>query len=132
MKTTSPSLLLLLTVACSSPPYAARAIEDDVEENAAVVVTDSGLHSVLRVGRPHLERIPTTNQLRVTVPIRNIDDESITIWAQTTFYDGKHNPVGDETSREQKIIAPGATVQHTVVSQKETADEFVLRLGWGK
>ena len=37
-----------------------------------------------------------------------------------------------KTTREQKILAPGYTIQYEVVSQKETAEDFVLRIGWGK
>lgn len=133
MKTHLSSCFLLFAVACAGPaPYAALAIENDVEENAAVVITDRTLHAIVRCGRPNLERVPGTNQLRITVPIRNIDDESITVWVQVGFYDGKRAPLGDETSREQRILAPGQTIHYQATSQQETADDFVMRIGWGK
>jgi hypothetical protein len=123
---------LLLVTACATAPYAARAIEDDAEQTSSVVVEERSLHSLLRVGKPLLERIPGTDQLRVTVPVRNIGDESIQIRAQMTFLDGKHDPVGDETPRMLQFLQPGHTIYVSATSLRAGAEDFVLRLSWNK
>ncbi|MBL8726317.1 MAG: hypothetical protein JNK49_19895 [Planctomycetes bacterium] len=123
---------LLLAAGCASAPYAARAIEDDAEQASSVVVEDGSLHKLLRAGRPLLERIPVTNQLRVTVPVRNVGDDLLQIRAQMTFLDGKHDPIGDETPRMLQFIEPGHTIYVTATSQRAGAEDFVLRLAWNK
>lgn len=128
-----PVAALVLFAGCgAAAPYAARAIEDDAEQTSAVVIEERSLHAILRVGKPLLERIPVTNQLRVTVPVRNIGDESIQFRAQMTFLDGKREPIGDETPRSLQFLEPGHTVYVTVTSQRANADDFVLRLSWNR
>lgn len=124
--------LLFLIAACSAPPYAARAIENDAEQTSAVVITDSALHAILRVGAPLLERVPATNQLRVTVPVRNISDDEIQIRAQTSFLDSQRAPTGDDTPRSLHFLSAGQTIYVTVVSMKDGADQFVMRLSYNR
>lgn len=121
-----------LLVGCSTAPYAARAIEDDAEAESSVVVADASLHDVVRAGKPRLERIQGTNQLRIVVPVRNVDDEEIHVTMQVSFYDRNREPIGDDTSREQKIIAPGHTIHYVATSRMDNAEDFVLRVGWAK
>jgi len=124
--------LLLLLAACSAPPYAARAIENDAEQTSSVVVTDGALHAILRVGTPLLERVPATNQLRVTVPVRNISDDEIQIRAQTSFLDAQRAPTGDDTPRALHFLSPGQTIYVMALSLKDGADQFVMRLSYNR
>lgn len=126
-------LLSLALGACSSaPPYAALAIENDAEATSNVVVTDAELHDVIRVGQAFVERVEGTNQLRVTVPIRNIDDETIQILAQVSFLNGRKQPIGDDTNRQVKILAPGDTITYVAISKQAEAADWTLRLGWNR
>ncbi len=129
-----PALLLSLALgACSgAPPYAAKAIEDDAEATSNVVVTDGNLHDVIRVGQAFVERVEGTNQLRVTVPIRNIDDKTIQILAQMSFQNGRKQPIGDDTNRQIKILAPGDTITYVAISKQAEAADWTLRLGWNR
>jgi len=131
--TVSAALLSLLLGACSSaPPYAAMAIEHDAEATSNVVVTDGELHDIIRVGQPFVERVEGTNQLRVTVPIRNIDDETIQILAQVSFLNSRKQPLGDDTNRQVKILAPGDTITHVAISKHAEAADWTLRIGWNR
>lgn len=121
-----------LLVGCSTPPLPMRAIENDAETVSSVVATDASLHDVVQAGKPRLERIQGTNQLRVIVPVRNVDDEEIHVTMQVSFYDRNREPIGDDTSREQKIIAPGHTINYVATSRLDNAEDFVLRVGWAK
>ncbi len=121
-------------VACGSapPPYAALAIEDDAEMTSNVVVTDQALHDVVRVGRARVERVPGTNQLSVTVPIRNLDDRQIQILAQMSFLDRERAPIGDDTNRQVQLVSPGDTITFKAVSKGDAADDWLLRLSWNR
>jgi len=131
--TVPAALLSIVLGACSSaPPYAAMAIEDDAEATSNVVVTDGELHDIVRVGQAFVERVPGTNQLRVTVPIRNIDDETIQILAQMSFLNGRKQPIGDDTNRQVKILAPGDTITYVAISKQAEAADWTLRLGWNR
>ena len=131
--TVPAALLSIVLGACSSaPPYAAMAIEDDAEATSNVVVTDGELHDIVRVGQAFVERVPGTNQLRVTVPIRNIDDETIQILAQMSFLNGRKQPIGDDTNRQVKILAPGDTITYVAISKQVEAADWTLRLGWNR
>ena len=121
-----------LLAGCSTAPYAARAIENDAETESSVVVADASLHDVVRAGKSRLERIQGTNQLRVIVPVRNVDDEDLHVTMQVSFYDRDRAPIGDDSSREQKIIAPGHTINYVATSRMDNAEDFVLRVGWAK
>jgi len=128
-----PAALTLLFAACgSSPPYAALSIEDDAEMTSNVVVADSELYDVVRIGQPFVERIAGSNQLKVSVPIRNIDDERIQILAQVSFTNERKQPIGDDTNKQVKLIAPGDTVTHVAISKTEQARDWVLRLSWNR
>lgn len=124
--------VLTLLAACSSPPYAAYAIEDDAEQIASVVVSDSGLQGVVRVGRAKVDRRPADDQLRVVVPVRNIDDEQIQLLAQISFRDAQQAPIGDTTNRQIVTIPAGGTVDLEFFSRNREAADYVLRLGWNK
>jgi len=124
---------VLLFAACSSSaPYAAYAIEDDAELIASVVVSDSSLQSVVRVGRARVDRKPADGELRVVVPVRNIDDESIQVLAQISFRDAQQMPVGDTTNRQIVIIPAGSTVDLEWISRSREAVDYVMRLSWNK
>jgi hypothetical protein len=126
-------LSLVLAAACSSaPPYDALPIEDDAEMRSNVVVADDELYDVVRVGRAGVSRVPGTNQLKVVVPIRNIDDEAIQILAQMSFLDAQRNPVLDETNQQVQLIGPGTTITHVAMSKHAEAADWVLRLSWNK
>lgn len=137
MKLNRLSLLAALTLfaaACSSaPPYAARAIEDDAEMTSNVTVTDAELLDVIRVGtNPLVERVAGTNQLKVVVTIRNIDDEGIQILAQMSFLNAQKQPLGDDTNKQVKLLAPGETITYTATSKSAEARDWQLRLSWNR
>ena len=126
-------VVVLLSTACSSaPPYAALAIEDDAEMTSNVVVADSKLYDIIRIGSPFVERVAGTNQLKVSVPIRNIDDEPIQILAQVSFLNERKQPIGDDTNKQVKLLAPGDTVTHVAISKQAEAKDWVLRLSWNR
>lgn len=116
---------------CSSAPYAAYAIEDDAEEIASVVVADSALRDVVRVGRAMVSRLQT-GELKVVVPVRNIDDEEIQILAQISFRDEQRRPVGDTSNRQVELIGPGSTVDLQWTSMSRDAADYVVRLSWNR
>jgi hypothetical protein len=128
------ALCAVLFAGCSSvPSYAALAIEDDAEMTNNVTVTDSELRDIVRVGgRPFVERIPGSNQLKVTVTIRNIDDEPIQILAQVSFLNERKEPIGDDTNKQVKLLAPGDTITHTAISKMAEARDWQLRLSWNR
>jgi hypothetical protein len=124
---------LLLGACGSAPPYAAHTIEDDAELETNVTVTDSELRDVIRVGEnPRVERVPGTNQLKVVVTIRNIDDEPIQILAQMSFLSGQKEPIGDDTNKQVKLLAPGETITHVAISKMAEAKDWQLRLSWNR
>jgi len=128
-----PFPLVLLLAACSSaPPYAALPIEDDAEATANVVVADSSLLDVVRIGRTGVERVAGSNQLKVMVPIRNIDDEPILVLVQTSFLDGQKNAIGDDTNQQIKLISPGSTLPVIVLSRTDFAQDWIMRISWNK
>ena len=126
------ALPLFALAACSVPPYVALPIEDDAEELSNVVVADAELQDVVRVGRAGVERVPGSNQLRVMVPIRNIDDEPIQILVQVSFLDGRGDHVGDDTNRQVKLIGPGSTLPVVFTSKQERAQDWQMRLSWNR
>lgn len=122
----------LLFAGCSSPPYAALAIEDDAELTSNVVVADDELYDVIRVGRAGVARIPDTNQLKIMVPVRNIDDEPIQVLMQVSFLDNQKMAIGDDTNQQVKLIGPGSTYTHVVISKQPEAQDWTLRISWNK
>ncbi len=128
-----PLLLALVLSSCAgAPPYAAQAIEDDAEMTSNVVVADAELFDVVRVGRAGVERVPGSNQLKVMVPIRNIDDEGIQVLVQVSFLDARKNPIGDDTNQQVKLIGPGSTLPVIVMSKFDTAQDWVMRISWNR
>ncbi|MCU0864625.1 MAG: hypothetical protein MUC36_12580 [Planctomycetes bacterium] len=126
-------LCALALAACSSaPPYAALPIEDDAEAISNVVIADDELYDVIRVGRAGVERVPGTNQLKIAVPVRNIDDEGIQVLLQVSFLDSQRNPIGDDTNQQVKLIGPGSTMTHMAISKQAEAMDWVLRISWNK
>jgi hypothetical protein len=125
-------LLVFALAACSVPPYAALPIEDDAEEISNVTVADGELLDVIRVGRAAVERVPGSNQLKVMVPIRNIDDEPIQILVQVSFLDGRRDHIGDDTNQQVKLIGPGATLPVVVTSKQDRAQDWQMRLTWNR
>ncbi len=128
----SPVLALVALAACAAPPYAALSIEADAELESNVVVADAELRDVVRVGRFGVERVAGTNQLKVVVPVRNIDDEPIQVLVQTSFLDGQKRPIGDDTNQQVKILGPGMTTMVVVTSKMETAQDWTMRLAWNR
>ncbi|MCA8964539.1 MAG: hypothetical protein H6838_04390 [Planctomycetes bacterium] len=116
---------------CSTAPYPAYAIEDDAEQIASVVVADAALQDVIRVGRAQVSRLQT-GELKVIVPVRNIDDEPIQVLAQITFRDEQRQSVGDTSNRQVQIIPAGFTVDLMWTSLSKDAADYVVRLGWNK
>jgi hypothetical protein len=133
VKLSALSFCALALAACSSaPPYAALPIEDDAEAISNVVIADDELYDVIRVGRAGVERVPGTNQLKVAVPVRNIDDEGIQVLLQVSFLDSQRNPIGDDTNQQVKLIGPGSTMTHIATSKQADAMDWVLRISWNK
>ena len=123
---------VLALAACTAPPYPAWAIEDDAEAVAQVVVTDMTLQDVVRAGRPLVERVQPDEYLRVVVPIRNIDTESISVLAQMSFLDAERQTLLDDTNRQVLVLPPGGTTNFMATSRGRKAADFVLRLSWNK
>jgi hypothetical protein len=128
---TIPSALLLLA-ACEAPPYAALEIDSDVEKGSQVTVSDPSLQNVVRVGHPLVERMNPDGQLRVIVPVRNIDQEEIQILAQFAFLNAQRQPLPDETNSQVKILRAGSTMNVEAISRGREAADFSLRLTWNK
>ena len=128
------ALGVLLFAGCSSgPPYAARTIEDDAEMDSNITVTDSELMDVVKVGEmPRVERVPGSNQLKVTVTIRNVDDEPVQILVQTSFLNGNKEPIGDDTNKQVRLLAPFETITHTAISKMAEARDWQMRLSWNR
>lgn len=126
------SAAMLLTGCAYGPPYAALRIENDAERISNVVVADAELYDVVRAGDASVERVAGTNQLKVVVPIRNIDDEPIQVLLQVSFLDLQKRPIGDDTNRQVRILAPGSTITHTVISKQAEASDWVMRIDWNK
>ena len=125
--------LLLLAAACgSAPPYPAYSIEEDAEQISQVLVADSSLQDVVRAGQPLVERMAPEDNLRVIVPIRNIDDEEIRIMTQFDFRDAQRRPLPDETNRQVLVLPGGTTKNVEAISRSRRAADFVLRLSWDK
>lgn len=123
---------LFLTGCASGPPYAALRIENDAERISNVVVADAELYDVVRVGEASVERVAGTNQLKVVVPIRSVDDEPIQVLVQVSFLDLQKHPIGDDTNRQVRIIAPGSTITHTAISKQAEASDWVMRIDWNR
>lgn len=137
MNRTSSSLLFAATMglvaACgSAPPYAALPIEDDAELTSNVVIADAELLDIVRIGRAAVDRVPGTNQMKVTVPIRNVDDEPIQVLVQVSFLDGRKTPLGDDTNRQVKLIAAGSTITYSATSKVDMAQDWTMRIDWNR
>ena len=121
-----------LAAACASPPYAALSIDADAELGSNVFVVDCELLDVLRIGRVGVERVPGSNQLKVVVPIRNIDDEEHKILVQTSFLDGMKMPIGDDTNQQVKLLGPGQTLPVVVISKLDAAQDWTMTITWNR
>ena len=127
------SLTCLATILClsacsSTAPYAALSYENDAEATSNVVVTNSDLRAIIRVGRAGVQRIEGTNQLKVIVPIRNISDREQQVRVQVSFLNLEKLPIGDDTNAQVQIIGPGATISHSVTSTMPEARDWVMRI----
>lgn len=134
MKSIRPLSVLAaaLAAACASPPYAALSIDVDAELGSNVFVVDGELLDVLRIGRVGVERVAGSNQLKVVVPIRNIDDEEHKILVQTSFLDGMKMPIGDDTNQQVKLLGPGQTLPVVVISKLDTAQDWTMNISWNR
>ena len=70
--------------------------------------------------------------LRVVVPIRNVDDEPISVLVQAAFLDNQRQPLPDETNRQVLLLPPGGTSNFEAISRQSRASDFVVRLSWNK
>jgi hypothetical protein len=128
LKLSSLSALTFFAACGGTRPWAALPIEDDAEMVSNVVITDGDLYDDIRVGRAGVERIETSNQLKVMVPIRNISDRTLQIRVQTSFLNLQKQPIGDDTNQQVQILSPGMTVTHTAVSKKTEARDWTMRI----
>ena len=128
LKLLSLTALTVFAACGGTRPYAARPIEDDAEMVSNVVITDPDLHDALRVGRAGVERVESSDQLKVMVPIRNISDGTLQIRVQTSFLDLQRQPIGDDTNQQVQILSPGMTVTHTALSVKPEARDWTMRI----
>lgn len=126
------TVIAALLTACAARPYPAFAIANDAEEVSNVVVSDVSLQDIVRVGEALVERLPGDGELRVVVPVRNIDSEAIQVLAQMSFSDADRRPVGDTSNRQVQLIGPGSTVDMEWISRGREASDYVLRLSWNK
>lgn len=129
-----PVLLAVVALAaCSSgPPYAGRSIDNEAFDGSSILVTDQELNDVLRFGRPKVERVPTTNQLKVIVPILNTDEEMLQILIDVVFQDAQRQPIGDATARTPRTLSPGQTIYFEALSTKDEAADWQLTVGWNR
>ena len=133
MKALSTASALLLLAACEAPPYPALAVDSDAEAGSQVVVSDASLQTVVRiVGHPLVERMNPDGQLRVIVPVRNIDNEEIQVLAQFAFLNAQRQPLPDETNSQVKILRAGSTMNLEAISRGRDAADFTLRITWNK
>jgi hypothetical protein len=123
--------IVLLATSCSSPPYAARMIGDGGTV-ANVVINEGSLYDRVCVGSPSVTRIEGTNQMKVIVPILNLDDETIQVLVRVSFLNQQRQPIGDDTNRQVQLIGPGMTVAYTAISKQEDAQDWVMLLGWNR
>lgn len=121
--------LSLLTACGSAAPYAALPINDDRESMANVFVTNAQLRRWVRVGRPAVRRVEGSNQLKVTVPIRNITRNPLQVRVQVNFLNLERQPIGDDTNQQTQVISPGMTVNHTVTSISSEARDWKMSIG---
>lgn len=129
----SATVTALVLAACSSgPPYAGLSIDNEAFDGSSILVTDQDLADVLRFGRPKVERVPTTNQLKVTVPILNIDDEMLQVLIDVVFQDAQRQPIGDATARTPRTLSPGQTIWFEALSTKGEAADWQLTVGWNR
>ena len=124
-------VMALGLAACASPPYPAYMIENDAEQIANVVVTDGSLRDVVRIGRTLVERTPG-GELRVVMPVRNIDSETIQILAQIGYLDANGAALGDDSNRQVQILPSGTTQTLEWTSMDTRAADYVVRLSWNK
>jgi hypothetical protein len=123
---------VLALAACAAPPYAALPIGEDSEAVTNVEISDGRLYDIVRAGPPLVERIAGTNQMRVSVPLQNIDQEGIQVLVQVSFLDDRRQPIGDETNSQVLLLAPGATVTHVAISKRAEAARWVMRIRWNR
>ena len=120
----------LSLAACSSVPYGALPIDERQDPIPNVEIRDTRLYDIVRVGKPIVDRVPGSNQLRVSVQLCNIDQERIQVLAQVTFLDANKQPIGDETNKQVLILASGDVVTHEAISDKTEAVDWVMRIRW--
>ncbi|MBL9077626.1 MAG: hypothetical protein JNL08_08990 [Planctomycetes bacterium] len=119
--------------ACSSgPPYAGRSIENEAFDGSNILVTDQELDDVVRFGRPKVERIAGTNQLKVIVPILNTDDEILQVLVDVVFQDNQRQPIGDATARTPRTLSPGQTIWFEAISKQAEAADWQLTVSWNR
>ncbi len=128
----SVAALSTLAACGSGPPYAALPIDDRVEQTSNVVIGDEELLDAVRVGRAVVDRVPGSNQMKVLVPIQNVDDEPIQVLVQVSFLDGRQAPIGDETNRQVQLIASGSTITYSVISKSDKAQDWSMRIDWNR
>jgi hypothetical protein len=94
-----------------------------------VFVTNAQLRRWVRVGRPAVRRVEGSNQLKVTVPIRNITRKPLQVRVQVNFLNLERQPIGDDTNEQTQVISPGMTINHTVTSISSEARDWKMSIG---
>lgn len=126
----SSLMALSLLPACgSSAPYAAIPIDSEREMVTNVFVTNARLRRSVRVGRANVQRVETTNQLKVTVPIRNMGRKPLQVRVQVNFLNLQGLPIGDDTNEQAEVISPGMTINYTVTSTSSDARDWKMSIG---
>jgi len=129
LQLSSLMMLTLLTACGSTAPYAALPIDDNREVMTNVFVTNARLRRSVRVGRAGVQRVEGSNQLKVTVPIRNITRKPLQIRVQVNFLNLQRQPIGDDTNQQAQVISPGMTINHTVTSSSSDARDWKMSIG---
>ena len=129
LQLSSLMMLTLLTACGSTAPYAALPIDDNREMMTNVFVTNARLRRSVRVGRAGVQRVEGSNQLKVTVPIRNITRKPLQIRVQVNFLNLQRQPIGDDTNQQAQVISPGMTINHTVTSSSSDARDWKMSIG---
>ena len=94
-----------------------------------VFVTNARLRRSVRVGRANVQRVETTNQLKVTVPIRNMGRKPLQVRVQVNFLNLQGLPIGDDTNEQAEVISPGMTINYTVTSTSSDARDWKMSIG---
>ena len=120
MRASAMWLLAAFVVGCTST------------SDAVIEFADPDLSGVVEFGAPAIERLQETNNLKVTVPIRNVTDEQVQLLVQMEFRDANKLPYGDVTPSRVMVIPRGMTKNFSATSLKPLAMDYRMRLRWNR